>query len=122
MRRLYLHLPRFPVQRVVRELPGLRHVPLALVEARRGEQRVAFTSSAGLRAGVQPGMGLASARAAVPGLKIFPFDPAVEALALRALGEALLAWCPAFEPAPPDGLFLDASAAPLSAWARAALA
>jgi len=113
MRRLYLHLPRFPVQRAVRDLPGLRHVPLALVQLQRGEQRVAFSSSAGLRAGVQPGMGLAAARAHVPGLETLPFDPAVEARALLALGEALLAWGPAFEPVPPDGLFLDASAAPL---------
>ncbi|MBM4381723.1 MAG: DNA polymerase Y family protein, partial [Deltaproteobacteria bacterium] len=113
MRRLYLHLPRFPVQRAVRDLPGLRHAPLALVQSHRGEQRVAFVSSAGLRAGVEPGMGLAAARARVPELKSLPFDPEVEARALLALGEALLAWGPAFQPVPPDGLFLDASAAPL---------
>jgi protein ImuB len=113
MRRLYLHLPRFPVQCAVRDLPELRHAPLILAEESRGQQRVAFASSAALKAGIRPGMGVTAARAVLPAVGVRRFDAEGSARALRSLGETLLALGPAFEVLPPDGLFLDASAAPL---------
>ncbi len=45
MRVGYLHLPRFPVQRKVLEVPELSGKPVALVEESRGQRRVAFAST-----------------------------------------------------------------------------
>ncbi|MHB8878934.1 MAG: Y-family DNA polymerase, partial [Myxococcaceae bacterium] len=113
MRLCYLHLPRFPIQRRVIETPSLAGKPLALVEEARGVRVVAFASTAALKLGVRPGMTLASATALEPSLASFAYQPPAERAALVSLGEALMAVAPAFELSPPDGMWLDASAAPL---------
>lgn len=113
MRRLYLHLPRFPVQRKVLETPSLKGAPLILAEEIRGHRRVAFASTAAAREGVRPGMTVTAAQALVPDLALFTYSAKDEENALQSLGEALLTLGPAFELRAPDGLFLDASAAPL---------
>jgi protein ImuB len=113
MRLCYLHLSRFPIQRRVIETPSLSGKPLALVEEVRGARTVAFASTAAMRLGVHPGMTLASATALEPKLSAFAYQPAAEGAALLSLGEALMSISPAFELSPPDGLWLDASAAPL---------
>lgn len=113
MRRAYLHLTRFPVQRRVVESPELAGRPFALVEAVRGQRRVAFASTSALKAGVRPGMTLTAATALEPGLRHFDYRPEDELRALTALGEALLPLAPGFQPCAPDGLWLDAGAAHL---------
>ncbi|TSC26805.1 DNA polymerase Y family protein [Corallococcus sp. Z5C101001] len=113
MRRGYLHVTRFPVQRKVIEAPSLAGQPLALVEEVRGQRRVAFASTRALKAGVRPGMTLTAATALEPVLRHFSYRPADEARALGALGESLLGLCPGFQRDAPDGLWFDASAAHL---------
>lgn len=114
MRLAYLHLPRFPVQRRVLAAPAhLQGQPFVLVEEVRGQRRVAFASGAALRAGVRAGATLTAASALVAGLTHLPHRPAEEEAALLSLGEALLALAPAFQVDAPEGLWLDASAAPL---------
>ena len=114
MRLGYLHLPRFPVQRRVRETPSLTGRPVVLWADERGVQRVVFASSAALKERVRPGHTVASAGALVPELQRLPYSAEDEAAALSSLGEALLVLTPGFQIDPPEGLWLDASAAPLS--------
>lgn len=113
MRRLFLHLPRFPVQRKVRETPSLMGAPIALAEEQRGARRVVFASGAAQKEGVRVGMTLTAAQALLPSLHVFSYDQKAEEAALLSLGEALLTLAPSFELYPPEGIFLDASAAPL---------
>ena len=113
MRWCHVHLPRFPVQRRVMQTPSLAGKPLALVENVRGHVRVGFASSAALAAGVRLGMTRTAACALVPELPCFPYVPDEERQALASLGEALLQCGPQFQLCPPEGLFLDASAAHL---------
>ena len=113
MRLAYLHFPRFPVQRRVRETPSLGGRPVVLWADERGVQRVIFASSAALKEGVRPGHTVASAGALVPGLQRLPYFAADEAHALSTLGEALMVLAPGFQIDPAEGLWLDASAASL---------
>jgi protein ImuB len=110
---IYVHLPRFPVQRRVLEEPALAGEPLALVHETRGAQRVAFASGTAQREGIRAGMTLTAARALLPGLRDAPFDAPAEAQALSALAEGFLRFSPGFMSSAPDGLWLDASTASL---------
>ncbi|MDP2273733.1 MAG: DNA polymerase Y family protein [Archangium sp.] len=114
MRLGYLYLPRFPVQRRVLEQPSLAGRPLVLHADEKGSQRVRFASGAALKRGVRPGMTVASAMALEPSLVRLRFEPELEAKALATLGETLLPLSPGFQRDAPEGLWLDASAAPLS--------
>src|SRR5262245_48810258 len=98
MRVVYLHLPRFPLQRRIWESPPLHGAPVILWEEVRGQKRVAYASAAAARSGCTPGMTATAAAALVPGLQAFPFDSKEEAAALGSLGEALMAVAPAFQP------------------------
>ncbi len=109
----YVHLPRFPVQRRVLDEPALAREPLALVHETRGALRVAFASGAAQREGVRAGMTLTAARALLPALRDGLYEAVAEAQALSGLAEGFLRFSPAFRPSPPDGLWLDASAASL---------
>jgi protein ImuB len=123
MRVAYLHLPRFAVQRRAPLLAAERagEVPrgragapqLALVHEVRGIQRVACLSTSASVAGLRVGMTLSAARALVPALRDWPYHPSEEALALSTVAEALLTLAPATMSSPPDGFWLDASAASL---------
>src|SRR5260370_18545503 len=113
MRALYLHLPRFPIQRRVVETPSLAGKPIVLIEEKRNQRKVAFASTAALTAGVRAGMTVTAATALIPSLEEFPFRMEEERNALLSLGEALLSIVPAFQLSAPDGLWLDASAAAL---------
>ncbi|MGC4113527.1 MAG: DNA polymerase Y family protein [Myxococcales bacterium] len=108
-----VYLPRFLVQRRLREDGSLAHKPVAVVRVNeRGEQVVAASRLA-LVAGVSLGATGTEARAACPGLRLLPDDPAADLRALEGLAEALLAGSPAVEPCGPEALCADASAAPL---------
>src|SRR5262249_51525811 len=113
MRLLYLHLPRFPLQRRAIETPSLAGKPVAFIEEVKGQRKVAFASAAAQSAGVRLQMTLAAAKALVPSLRHFPYQPRAEGAALLALGESLLSVAPQFQISVPDGLWLDASAAAL---------
>lgn len=114
MRLGYLFLPRFPIQRRVLEQPSLVGRPLVLHAEEKGSQRVRFASGAALKRGIRPGMTVASAMALEPSLVRLRFEPEAEAKALASLGETLLPLAPGFQSDAPEGLWLDASAAPLS--------
>jgi protein ImuB len=126
MRLASLFLPRFPVQRRVVEQPSLARQPLVLYRDERGTQRVRFASGAAQRRGVMPGGTLAAALALVPELVRAAVDEAAEVAALRRLAETLLPLAPGFQVDGPEGLWLDASAAPLvggeAPWARRVVA
>jgi protein ImuB len=126
MRLAYLFLPRFPVQRRVLEQPSLAGQPLVLWADVRGAQRVCFASGTALRRGLKPGLSVAAIRALDPNAAQLRYDEAAELQALSALGEALLPLTPGFQVDRPEGLWLDASAAPLSggevSWARRVIA
>jgi protein ImuB len=126
MRLASLHLPRFPLQRLVLEQPSFAGKPVVLLEDVKGAERVRFVSRAASALGARLGQTGAAAAATVPGLQKRRFDAEAEWLALRSLGESLLAVAPAFELDAPDGLWLDATAAHLSggeeAWRGAVLA
>jgi protein ImuB len=113
MRFCYLHLPRFPVQRRVLEQPVLAGKPLILTEEVKGVRRVAFASGAALRLGIRPGLTATAASAIEGGLELLLLQPALDRAALASLGEALMSIAPAFELDPPNGIWLDASAAAL---------
>jgi protein ImuB len=110
---VYVHLPRFPVQRRVLDEPALAGQPLALVQEAKGALRVAFASGAAQREGIRTGMTLTAARALLPALRDGLHDAVAEAQALSSLAEGFLRFSPGFMPSAPDGLWLDASAASL---------
>jgi protein ImuB len=126
MRLAHLFLPRFPVQRRVVEQPSLAGQPVVLHADERGVQRVRFASGAALKRGVRPGQTVAAASALEPSVVRQPFELAHEAAALHSLGERLMVVAPGFQVSAPEGLWLDASAAPLSGgearWAERVLA
>ncbi len=113
MRLLYLHVERFPIQRQLIETPALVRKPIAFVQAVQGQQKIVVASTSAMTAGVRPGMTLAAADALVGTLRHFPYRPEVERAALMSLAEPLLAIAPSFQLCPPEGLWLDASAAAL---------
>lgn len=114
MRVAYVHLPRFPLQRLVLEQPSFAGKPVVLLEDVKGAERVRFVSRAASAAGVRLFQTGAAASATVPGLVKRRFDAEEEWKALRTLGESLLVVTPGFELDAPDGLWVDASAAHLS--------
>lgn len=108
-------LPRFLIQRRVREDASLAHQPVAIVRAQANTDLVVAASRAALQAGVAVGGTATQARALCPGLILLPDDPLGDVRALEALAEALLAASPNVELDGPEGIFLDTSAAPLFA-------
>ncbi len=121
-----LHLPRFPLQRLVLEQPSLSGQPIIMCADDHGTQRVHFASAAALKGGLRPGMTATAAAAMVPEVVKTRFDPETEARALASLGERLLTVAPGFELNAPEGLWLDASAAHLAGgealWGKLVLA
>jgi len=113
MRVAYVHLPRFPLQRLVLEQPSFAGKPVVLLEDVKGAERVRFVSRAASASGVRIGQTGAAASATVPGLVKRRYDADEERKALLTLGESLLVVAPGFELDAPHGLWLDASAAPL---------
>lgn len=108
-----VHLPRFLIQRRLREDASLAHRPVAVIRSSERVDHVVAASRPALVAGVTVGATATEAKAACPGLRMLPDDPAADLRALEGLAEALLAASPAVELAGPEGLFADASAAPL---------
>jgi protein ImuB len=82
---LSLWFPRLAAERWLRREPELAAVPFAVVGAERGALVLASLAAGAEAAGLRRGMGLADARAIVPGLATRPADPVREADFLAAL-------------------------------------
>lgn len=106
---LALWLPRLPTDRLERRRPELRARPLAAAAGERGRRVLRAVNAAAEAAGLAPGMGLADARAAEPGLEAVEADPAADAAAL----DRIAAWCVRYSPwvalDGPDGILVDAT-------------
>lgn len=114
---LHLVLPRLATDRLARERarlappgqsrPAGAEPPRATILKSRGAVILAAVDARAAAAGLQPGQGLADARAMVPALLVDPADPEVDTAALTALARAADRYTPLVAPTPPDGLFLD---------------
>jgi protein ImuB len=104
-----IHLPRFVIQRRLREDDSLAHRPLAVVRSSDGACTVVSASRAALIRGVMLGSTAAEARAVCPGVKLLPDAPSEDLRALEGLAEALLLGCSAVELYGPEGILCDAS-------------
>ncbi|MDX2288066.1 MAG: DNA polymerase Y family protein [Hyphomicrobiaceae bacterium] len=84
-------LPDWPIDRLCRHEPAVasKTGPLALVESGRRGLTITAVNASAAREGVRPGRTLADARAALPGLRSRPAEPARDAEALAALAT----WC-----------------------------
>jgi protein ImuB len=105
---LALHLRDFPTDRLRRAAPGL---PLGRPLAswiRAGSQRLlAAVDPGAAAAGLLPGQAVADALAILPGLLLYPANPAADAAALHALALWARRYTPLAATEPPDGLLLD---------------
>jgi protein ImuB len=108
-----VHLPRFLIQRRLREDASLAHKPVGVARSQASGEVLVAASRSALVAGVAPGMTATQAKALCPGLRLLPDDPVADLRALESLAEALLVASPAVELAGPEGLFADASSSPL---------
>ncbi|MBB3996518.1 Y-family DNA polymerase [Aureimonas pseudogalii] len=83
--------------------------PLALYERIAGADRIVALSQEAEALGLQPGLGVAEARARFPALDLQPADPAADARLLDAVAD----WCDRYTPLVAldgtDGLMLDVS-------------
>ena len=85
--------------------------PIAFAESVGGAIRLAALDPAARAAGLSVGLTLADARARVPTLEIFPYDPAADADWLERLAEGARRYSPAVALDPPQGLVLDSAGA-----------
>ncbi len=105
---LCAHLRHWPIDRLRRRQPELRHKAFALVETIGNRQIVAHVSpEAG--GGISPGMALAEAKARCAWLICLPATPADDLHGLEALGRWLMRFSPSVCVYPPRSLFLDAT-------------
>src|SRR5438093_12819718 len=90
-----VYLPRWPLQRLERDEPGLRDLSLALADPRaaRGPQ-IVLCSTRAERAGVRPGMPVAEALAVDRSLQVREQNPDADLLALGRLAK----WLERFSP------------------------
>jgi protein ImuB len=103
-RHLALVFPRLAIDRLVRREPGLAGAPLILW-AQQGPRRVVTAAAAGVP--VAPGVPLADALAATPGLLCRPAEPEADEATLASLAAWCLCVTPLAAPSPPDGIALD---------------
>lgn len=75
-------------------MPDLRDRPFALVQERRARVALFATSESAERAGLQPGMTLADARAILPELTVRPARPNGDSMMLTRLAD----WCGRYSP------------------------
>jgi protein ImuB len=105
---LCVHLRHWPIDRLRRRRPELRHKAIVLVETIGNRQTVIHVSPE-TPAGVYPGMALAEARARYSGLLDFPATPDADLRSFEALGYWLIQFSPNVCVCPPSSLFLDAT-------------
>jgi protein ImuB len=81
--------------------------PFVLVERHKNALRLAAVSPRALAQGLLPGLPLADARARLPGLAVFPHDPAADAALLRRLARHAQDYTPVVALEAPDALLLE---------------
>ncbi|MEW5425156.1 DNA polymerase Y family protein [Amorphus sp. 3PC139-8] len=116
---LCLWLPRLPTDRRARdrrwsspfhappERGQGRALPRVTVAQVGSARLLAAVDPAAEAAGLEPGLGLAEARALAPELLVEPHDPEADAAFLDALATACDRYTPLVALTPPDGLLLD---------------
>jgi protein ImuB len=102
-----LWLPSWPTDRLNRQRPLPAETPTVTVEEIGGRALIVAPNGVAAAGGILPGLSLADARALLPGLAVFPADPAGDAAALARLAD----WCNRYTPLvavdAADGLWLD---------------
>jgi len=81
--------------------------PFALIEKQRGAMRIMAVDAVAHALGIMPGLALADARACVPELTVFPYDPTADTVLLDWLIEGCARYTPMVAADPPYGLLLD---------------
>jgi protein ImuB len=112
MRRVIsLWLPNFATDRI-RKSPAAPDDAPVVVSMHDGRRRVvAAVDEVAAKLGLRAGMALAQAQSLVPGLAIHAATPEHDAEALRRVAAWCLRYAPLVAPAPPDGVFIDATGA-----------
>lgn len=103
-------LPHLPVALARRRDPALRGRPLVVLDGpdpSPGRTRVLDASAEARAAGIAPGLPPSQVHALLPAAAVVPLDADGLAATDRALLTALLATCPAAEPAGPGAAFAD---------------
>jgi protein ImuB len=108
-RYLAVFLPLLPAERLIRTRGCTPDTPFVFVEKQRGAMRLVACDAAALAVGITPGLALADARARVPELAAFDYDPAADAKLLGWLADGCELYTPAVMLDPPQGLLLDIS-------------
>jgi protein ImuB len=102
-----LWLPSWPTDRLNRQRPLPAETPTVTVEEIGGRALIVAPNGVAAAGGILPGLSLADARALLPGIAVFPADPAGDAAALARLAD----WCNRYTPLVAvdgaDGLWLD---------------
>lgn len=98
----------WPIDRLRRRRPALRHKPFVLIETSGNRQTVVHVSPEAAHH-VRPGMSLAEARARCATLTDLPATPAADLRSLEALGYWLTRFSPSVSVYGSASLFLDAT-------------
>ncbi|MHA0319980.1 Y-family DNA polymerase [Sphingomonas melonis] len=109
-RYLALVFPWLPIERLRATRPHLfvgGEAPVAFVETVGQAIRLTATDLAAARAGLEPGLTLADARARVPELEVFPADPHADMDWLERLADGCTRYSPTVALLPPDALVID---------------
>jgi protein ImuB len=110
-RYLALVFPWLPVERLRATRPhlfaGRGETPVAFVETIGNAVRLTATDLAAARAGLEPGLSLADARARVPELEVFPADAHADMDWLERLADGCTRYSPTVALMPPDALVID---------------
>lgn len=110
-RYLALVFPWLPIERLRATRPHLfvrqGETPIAFTETVGQAVRLTATDLTAARAGLEPGLSLADARARVPELEVFPADPHADMDWLERLADGCARYSPTVALMPPDALVLD---------------
>ncbi|MGR6329607.1 DUF6504 family protein [Sphingomonas sp. XXL09] len=110
-RYLALIFPWLPIERLRATRPHLfvarDEAPAVFTETVGQAVRIVAVDLVAARAGLEPGLTLADARARVPGLEAFPADPHADLDWLETLAEGCVRYSPTVALIPPDGLVID---------------
>ncbi len=108
-----IYLPRFLIQRRLREDASLAHRPVGVFRSQENSDRLIAVSRSALISGVTVGSTATQAKAVCPGLRLLKDDPVSDLRALKELAESLLEISPAVELSGAEGIFADASSSNL---------
>jgi len=111
-RYLAIWLPYLATDRLIKIDPDLKDKPFVLAATEKGRMVIKASSPKAMQEGIAVGKVLADARAIMPALQEFDYEPEVLSSVLEALAE----WCMRFSPIAAvdgtDGIILDVSGCP----------